>query len=601
MAHRGRAGVEARSGMRRWWQLVVICALVNLVETVAVMLADPGARPQLAAQASAVSPWGLFSDLRWLVVFNTSWLQMATLLGGIVVARSALNALMTSLAWPDNVTRPAPGRLFFRSVYGTVFMAALLAAPVTVMFGAAAVPVSWLFFAGVPTVLVLALVAHPIGLSADWWRRPFSYKGAAWMGLSFGALSLCGLAMSAAPAALWPVIAVLAGTFNAWAWVGTVHATIDRPLPHHIVPAVPAALVAFAGAIALFTTLGFAGAGPAPFAPLPSASRATSSGGPGLLVVSGYGSLWDGSRDHPVPGFFDEQRFSYKGLYGDGEPMPYRPSDTVKPIAQLDRLFLAQVAELARRSGRRVAVVAESEGALVAKTALLASPDAPVSALVLVSPLQGPARVHYTLDGRDGWGMVSASAMQVLTSALGSASPIDLSPGNAFLKSLEADAPSITTAMACPLHDLRQMAVLPLADATVSPLSPALQYPAIVIPAFHGGVTASPQGGRLIATLLSGRLPGDGVLAAAEQTISYASQAWQVPTLPGTEFPGASTPARTSSAIAASCATASHQLRAKLLTAEHLRVTPPSHSRRSQTERHRIQHFFDGHFALMGA
>lgn len=539
-----RAEPGVRRAARRWRQLVLLCALVNVAESAVVMLADPGTRPQLAAQASAVAPWGLFSDLRWVVVFNSSWAQGAALLAGVLLARGLLNALMTALAWPERVPRPRAARLVARSLYGTVIMAALLAAPVTVMFGAAAIPVSWLFFAGVPTVLVLALVAHPIGVSGDWWRRPFSWRGSGWMGFSFLVLSLCGLATSALPTAFGPVIAALAGAFNAWAWTGTVHATIDRPSPRHVVPAVPAGVITLAAVVAVFTTVGFADARPKPVRDVHTtvegrAATVRAVTGPPVLIVSGYGSTWDGNTQHPVPGPFSEVRFSYRGLSRTGAPLPYNSAATVKPISELDRMFISQLTALARRSGQKVAVVAESEGALMAKTALLATPGAPVSDLILVSPLQAPARVGYPVNGEQGWGVASAGAMQLLTSAIGTASPIDLSPDNAFLESMEADAPGISSAMACALPHVHQVAVLPLADATVSPSSPSLDYPSMVVAAFHGGVTASPEGGKVVADLLTDRRPhDDSLLAFAEQTISGASQAWQVPPLPLHDFPG---------------------------------------------------------------
>ena len=539
-----RVTVKYRPGSirGRWWALVSLCAGTSLLELVLLAVFDPTARPQLAPQTNAIAPFGVFGDLRWLSVYNTSWAALAGEAAALMVVRTTMTALSVHLAWPAHVARPGAARLLTRSAVATVLSAALLLPSVVVLFGAAVVPVSWLFLAGVPAALLVAVVLHPVGISGDWWRRALPPRGVAWVALSFLALSMSGSVIGVLPAPFWPLVCILSGLFNAWAWVGAVHAVVDRRAPRFTLPLVPVAIVGLAVVVVAGTTMGFDRARPTTAAAA-GAGVVQAGGGAGprhdppLLLVSGYGSTWDGAASHPVPGPFYEVRFSYHGLSRTGAPLPYGSADTVKSLAVLDRMFLAQVDALAWRSGRPVAVVAESEGAMVAKTALLASPGAPVDRLVLASPLEAPGRVMYPAAGQDqGWGLATGQALVVLDRALEGISPVDLSPHSAFLSSLDSAAPLLAGAMSCPLRDVRQFALVPLADATVTGAS-VLPFPTVVLAAFHGGLVESPQGARDVADLLLSRpVRGDRLLRTAETTISYASGAWQVPSLSPSAF-----------------------------------------------------------------
>jgi len=205
---------------------------------------------------------------------------------------------------------------------------------------------------------------------------------------------------------------------------------------------------------------------------------------------------------------------------------------------ELDRLLLAQVASLHKRSGQKVDVVAESEGALLAKTALLADPNAAVGILVLASPLEGPGRVWYPTTGGRGWGVASNEAMALISFAFRGVAPINLSPDNALFASIDQQAPLLQVAMSCPLAGTRQFAILPLADATVTPVSEKLSFPSVVLPAFHGGLIETATGEKIVSRVLKG-LPvdEDQLLAMADKAISYAASAWQAPSLAASDYP----------------------------------------------------------------
>jgi hypothetical protein len=529
--------------------LAALCAGLNLAETVAVMGLDPGARPDLAPQASAVAPFGVFGDLRWVSVYNNSWAAVAGELMAVLVVRGAITAVSIALAWPANVRRPAVGVLVRRSLFATALAAVLLSPSVALLFGLAAVPVSWLFLAAVPAALLVAFIIHPAPVSGDWWQRLVAPRAVGCVALAFLTLSVASAAMYAVPPALWPVVAALGGLFNAWSWVSLVHSVADRRPVRHTVPVAAIAALALIGTVIGGTMIGFGQARRAETRALQARAAAPAEPAYGLsvLVVSGYGSSWSGAQAHPVPGSYTEERFSYRGLGSQGMPLPYTGSDTAKPLAELDRMLLDQVAALQARTGGPVDVVAESEGALVAKTALLADPGTAVQTLVLASPIQDPGRVWYPTIGDQDWGVATNEAMRLISDVLDGVSPINLSPDNPLFASLDAQAPVLENAMACPIAGVRQFALLPLADATVSPAAERLPFPSVVLAAFHGGLIESSSGARIISRVLANRPVGDNrLLALADEAISYAASAWQVPALELLDFPRTSQGPRTS-------------------------------------------------------
>lgn len=536
--------MRAPQGRWAWWPLAPVCASVDVLEFLLVRVVDPGARAGLAPQASAVFPFGVFHDLRWISVSHDSWPTFLAEVVGMLVVRGALSAASVRLAWPPGVPLPSGRRLFTRGVISTALSGALLVPSVSLVFGIAVVPVSWLFLAAVPAALLVALIVHPIGVARGWWKRSVPLRALGWVGLSFLVLSAAGAAMSVGPVWDGLAVAVLAGIFNAWAWTGLVHAVVDRR-PGLVVPVVPVALATLVAVVVGGTVFGFTHVHPHP----PARERASApptAGGQPVLVVSGYGSTFDG-RDVPVvPGPFLVREFSYRGLGADGEPLPYSSHDTVRSLADLDRMLDAQIAALARATGRPVDVVAESEGALVAKTTLLARPGEPVDALVMASPLLQPGRTSYPRPGAGGWGVAAGEFMTLLGRAFQSVAPIDLSPDSAFLRSVDEHASVLQTTMSCPLPGIRQLALLPLADATVTPvhLPPAL--PTVVVSAFHGGLLGDAGYERLVARFLEHRrVPTDSLLQAAHYAIRLAAAAWQIPASPTLPTPASCSAAGT--------------------------------------------------------
>ncbi len=537
--------------MTPWRKLVVLCIAANVAEASLVAGLGHGATAGLAPQASAVAPFGVFADMRWVSVYHNSWASFGAEVVAMLVVRGAMTAYAVHLAWPAGVVHPARRSLALRGFLGTAFAAILLVPSVTLLFGMASVPISWLFFAAVPVALLIALIAHPVVVGGDWWRRPWAWRTIGWVVFTFVVMNAAAGATAASPAAVWPLIAGATGVFNAWAWVGIVHGVVDRRPARLIVPVAPVSLVVLVAVVVGGTALGFAGARGQDQLRAPARGGRPAQQGPPLLVMSGYGSHWDGRERHPIPGAFAEVVFSYRGLDTQGNPLPYTSADTVKSLPVLDRMFLHQVAVLATKTSHRIAVVAESEGALVAKTALLAGPRSAVSRLVLASPLAAPGQVSYPPPGHSGWGVAGAAGMRLLGHIFQSMTSVDLSPDNAFLASLDAAAPSLVAAMACPLPATHQLALLPLADATVTPLNARFSYPAVVVPAFHGGLIGSPSTERIVARVIEGHtVRHDAVVDAAEDVIEAASSAWRVPNLVPSDYPGEPPPSSTCRAVA---------------------------------------------------
>lgn len=538
--------------------LIALCVGANLVEAIALAGLGAQAGLNLAPQASAPVPFGIFHDLRWLIVYSNSWISLALESAALLAIRSLLTALTVRAAWPRGLATPPLRSLLLRAGGFTVAGAGLLAPCALLLFGLAVAPISWFFLAAVPTALVVALLFHHGAIAPGWWRQTLAPRAVAWLVLSFAVLSLSAEAISASDPVPAVMAAGLAGLFNAWAWHGLVHAVTGRARCAPFRPVAPAGLMGF-GAIAVGgALLGFTLVAPTlPPALAAPARRSLNPPGPAVLgagptpgalnganadrpvlVVAGYGTHWDGRTKPGLQGPYLEQRFSYRGLGPTGSPMAYAGVDTTQPLVQMERLLSAQVDTLHRTSGLPVSIVADSEGSLVAKAYLAATPGAPVDNLVMVSPLVRPARVYFPPAGDLGWGLVGGLGLQVMGNALQSFAPVSLSATSPFLRSVVQEGPDLRSLLSCPLPGIRQLALLPLADAVASPDPAPIGVPTIVVPAFHGGMLSNPTAERAIRAMLKGGSPdATPGWSLADLLIRSAASAWQVPELALPLFP----------------------------------------------------------------
>ncbi len=270
-----------------------------------------------------------------------------------------------------------------------------------------------------------------------------------------------------------------------------------------------------------------------------------------VLVVAGYGTTWDGRSSPGLPGPYLERRFSYRGLGSNQAPLPYTSSDTNQSLIDLEKLMAVQVEALHQASGRRIAIVGESEGSLVVKAYLEASPGAPVGYLVMTSPLVDPGRVYYPPAGRKGEGLAGGEGMSIIAAAIKSVAPIPLSPTSPFLRSIVDEAPTIGPLLSCPLPGITQVAILPLADAVASPSEHAIGIPTVVLVAFHGGMLTNPGADKTIRTILDGDpLPASrGRGGLADSLLRSLSSAWQSPGVTDAEPSNSASCGRAQSAL----------------------------------------------------
>jgi hypothetical protein len=517
--------------------LVVTCTVAAVLETVLVSVFAPASSLGLATQASAPPPFGVFHDLRWIVVYHESWLGLAFELLAFLVVRSALTAVCLRAAWPHDVPTEPMAVTVRRSVVFTVVVGLLLAPWAALMFALAVVSLSWLFFVAIPAVLMLALLVHGGAVTGSWWYRTLSLRSLGWVLLAFGALTASGSIMTTCPGWARVPVAALAGVVNAWLWLHVVDSVLHRRRRPRPIPVAPLGIVAMLVLVVGGTAAGFALSNTRVPQLVESAEAATewtpssAEDGTPLVVVTGFDTKWDGRASQYVRVELPQWRFSYRGT-AQGAPLPYTEVDTHRALPDLVRELRSQVAVYHRATGHQLTIVAESEGALLAKSYLAATRRAPVRNLVILSPLLAPGRVYYPAQGKEGWGAAGGLALEGVAWALGGLSPVEVTPDTPFLRSIVDDAPALRGLMSCSLPDVRQLAVLPLDTGVSAPPRGAIGFPYIVVPAFHGGMLDDRTTAAVVTRIVAGRdVANDEGWSLAEDVISAGASAWQVPQL----------------------------------------------------------------------
>jgi hypothetical protein len=517
--------------------LLAVAVAGPVLEVVGLSLAGLTTSVGLAPQVTAPAPFGVFHDLRWLLVFHRSWAGFVVLASLVLAFRSAVTAGLVILAWPDDVPRAAPPRLLARTVAFTAVTMVLLAPWAGLLFGMAVVPLSWLFFAAVPPALAVGLFIHHGSVRAGWCRGAPPLRTVGWLALTFVVRSAAGGVLSASPPVARPIVAAAAGLFDAWAWRGIVHGAARRTAATRwAMPVAPVGVALVVAVVAAGVTVSFsvtrAQADTGAAGETAAAGHAGHRDGHPVLMVAGFGTHWDGrQRDVLGPGFVTE-RFSYRGLGPDGAPLPYERADTLRPVDESVHLLARQIDRFHRATGRRVAIVAESEGALVASAYVLGLRPSAVDDLVLLSPLVEPGRVYYPPRGERGWGVAAGWLLRLLAHSVKALSGVNLSPDSPLLRSLTDHAPALRAAIGCTPALVTQVVVFPLADAVAAPPG-RLGDDVIVVPAFHGGLLEDGSVGDALRRLVAGGRPATPPgWSLVERITRAASAAWQVPGLP---------------------------------------------------------------------
>jgi hypothetical protein len=246
-----------------------------------------------------------------------------------------------------------------------------------------------------------------------------------------------------------------------------------------------------------------------------------------ILYVAGYDSAYDGKpmTDPRVA------VFSYRGLGSDGDPLPYPADATHQALRTSGALLAQQVDRLHQRTGKPVAIVGISEGALITRKYLQSWPHPNVDAAALISPVVRPGQVYYPpAQASHGWGLAAGWELRGVLAVIGLRHATPISADEPFIRSVLADAPFFRNRMLCPVPGVRMMAFLPSADAATIPPGAFLGIPADNLPAFHGGLIGYPAELRRLVDFLN----GTNLSTTQHPYYSFvqsASGVWQAPVL----------------------------------------------------------------------
>ena len=509
-------------------RLIALTVTIGVVE--AVVLSATGRNVALAAHVSAPTPYGTFHDVRWLLAYHPHMVALVLEAVAAVVLRGLFIATAVRAAWPRDHPPPTLRVAFWRGTMVAAVGLLLLAPWAVLLFGMAVTPVSWLWFAGVAPVLVLAPLTHQAAVAGVWFRRP-TIRSAAWSVLTFFVLCLGGAAMALAPT-WWLAVAAAAATglFHAWAWLGVVHALVCTDGAVSRFPVAPVAVTAFVTFALGVSSLAFDAITGGPAEELPT--EGLTEGTP-VLMAAGFRSSWDCTQDDLLADPYREVQYSYRGLDEDGDPLPYGPADTHAPLQTLAERMARQVEVLHRRTGRPVSIVAQSEGSLVAEAVVATSASGAIDQVVLLSPLLHPAGVYYPPTGTDGWGAGGRWALEGMTTAIGRISPYDADPGLPFLRSVVDHGPALRSLARCTVARDGVTALVPVTHGLASPPSAGADIDTHAVAAFHAGFLGAGHDDTLIRAALRGEsLPGRGFWQGATVAASGLAASWQVPRVP---------------------------------------------------------------------
>jgi hypothetical protein len=335
--------------LRRHAVLVVTTVALAVVEATLVVAVGPADAAPLAPQVAAPPPFGVFHDLRWLLVYHPSWLVFVVGALALVAARAALDCALVRAAWPPDQEPPSLRTQLTHAARFTAATAAALVLFAVLTFALAFTSLSWLFFVAVPVLLMVALLVHHGDVVDAWWRDPpirASVTTVLWV---FALLTVGGSLIAAVPRPVAPVLAGVTAFGIAVCRLRSVGALATHgatPSPVRATRRWPYALVGLAAVLALVlggTAVGFAVSSAVEAGRTPPARARFDAAGTPVLVVKGFNSRWDGVTYRWVRGHHRIRRFSYRGLDARGRPLTYGRDDTHRGVLELAREMGRQV------------------------------------------------------------------------------------------------------------------------------------------------------------------------------------------------------------------------------------------------------------------
>jgi len=253
-----------------------------------------------------------------------------------------------------------------------------------------------------------------------------------------------------------------------------------------------------------------------------------------LIFVGGYDSVGDGTPTGGTPQTADSipfEMFSYAGLDPSGRPLPYRVRQTQQSLEVSAKLLDAQVAELHTRTGKPVALLAESEGTLVARTYLATRPHPAVVAVILLSPVPNAAAATFPPSGAGhGWGLAAGAQLRAILAVARWSSGLPISTDEPLIHSLLGNPQRYRDQMFCPVPGVRMMAFVTLSDALADRPGNPLGVPFVLVVAVHGDDFDRSRVQRELVAFLHGETPRT-TGAWLYRLLRAAAVAWQAPPL----------------------------------------------------------------------
>jgi hypothetical protein len=178
-----------------------------------------------------------------------------------------------------------------------------------------------------------------------------------------------------------------------------------------------------------------------------------------------------------------------------------------------------------------VSLIAQSEGTFVVRRYLAATPNPPVNAVVLMSPLVNAGRVYYPPPGAwSGWGIGTGWLLRAMLTINRATGGQPISPDEPFVRSLMDDAVLYRDQMLCPVPGVRIAAFVPLPDAAVVPPDRYAHVPVVGLIDLHGGMLPRADVQRQLLAFLAGGAV-DGGTGRWFPIVQKATSGWQAPAL----------------------------------------------------------------------
>jgi hypothetical protein len=198
----------------------------------------------------------------------------------------------------------------------------------------------------------------------------------------------------------------------------------------------------------------------------------------------------------------------------------------------------SQVEALYRAYGRPVSIVAESEGALVARVYLVSYYQAAshhVDRVIILDMPLGRSTAYFPPRGAEGWGVGSGWSLRGVTAIVQHLGPIHVSTDAPLFWDIANCGPLIDRAVSDPPPaGVDEITVEALADAVDEGASRLPASRSYVVVSAHGGLMSNPDAQAVIDAGLDGTpMPATsvGVGTWVVRTISALSSPWRTPGL----------------------------------------------------------------------